>query len=543
MSSVVANPSLAKPSFANTKPPEHHQMEWARLIPGEIPEPKEFGKKPPASVKPFVLGKERNESAKRATERQERRWEMLVPRPLQSRAAERWAVSIVMDFTLVALNWMLVSVFGAPVSILFPRGQGSENVGMAISLMGLALLQGALITLLAYSEGLHAEGIDARGQARILGKSVLWATAILLFAYGMQGASWKAGALLLITGWMHFCTLWLWRRNRAERDARKAGVKNVLIVGAGPVGQHVNSWAEQHRSTRQNVCGFLDDAVPLGNGVIGRVADLARLARQQFVDEVILAGPHDSSLTHRVLNEAMRLRLDVEIIPDLFGCTPAACEVEQAGDMPVICLHSERLPALGLIGKRVVDVVGAGLVLMVLAPLLAAIAVLIKLDSRGPVLYCAQRAGRKGRLFRCYKFRTMVSNADELKQRLRQNNERAGPFFKITGDPRITRVGRFLRRYSLDELPQLLNVLKGEMSLVGPRPHPVDDVAGYELEHLSRLDVTPGITGLWQVTARRDPSFQRGMELDREYIRRWNLGLDMKILLRTFFAVVQGSGE
>lgn len=137
----------------------------------------------------------------------------------------------------------------------------------------------------------------------------------------------------------------------------------------------------------------------------------------------------------------------------------------------------------------------------------------------------------------------MVSNADELKQRLRQNNERAGPFFKITGDPRITRVGRFLRRYSLDELPQLLNVLKGEMSLVGPRPHPVDDVAGYELEHLSRLDVTPGITGLWQVTARRDPSFQRGMELDREYIRRWNLGLDMKILLRTFFAVVQGSGE
>jgi len=469
---------------------------------------------------------------------------MLVPRPLQSRAAERWVVSMVVDFALVTLNWMLVSALGAPVSILFPRASSaSGNVGAATFLMSIALLQGALITLLAHSEGLHAEGLDARGKARILGKSVGWATAILLFTYGLQGASWKAGALLSITGVMHFATLWLWRWNRAEWDRRKVGARNLLIIGAGPVGQCVSAWVEQNRSGGQQVCGFLDDAMPLGNGVIGRVADLARLARQRFVDEVILAGPHDSSLTHRVLNEAMRLRLDVEVIPDLFGCKPAAGEVERAGDMPVICLHSERLPALGLIGKRVVDVVGASLVLVSLTPVLAAIAILIKLDSRGPVLYCAQRAGRKGKLFRCYKFRTMVSNADELKERLRPNNERAGPFFKITADPRITRAGRVLRRYSLDELPQLLNVLKGEMSLVGPRPHPADDVAGYELEHLSRLDVTPGITGLWQVTARHDPSFQRGMELDREYIRRWNLGLDMKILLRTVSAVVRGSGE
>ena len=151
--------------------------------------------------------------------------------------------------------------------------------------------------------------------------------------------------------------------------------------------------------------------------------------------------------------------------------------------------------------------------------------------------------GRKGRLFRCYKFRTMVSNADALKERLRQNNQRSGPFFKMADDPRITGLGRFLRRYSLDELPQLWNVVKGDMSLVGPRPHPVDEFAAYEIEHLARLDVTPGITGLWQVTARRDPSFQRGMELDREYIRTWSLRSDMRILLRTFLAVVQGSGE
>jgi lipopolysaccharide/colanic/teichoic acid biosynthesis glycosyltransferase len=137
----------------------------------------------------------------------------------------------------------------------------------------------------------------------------------------------------------------------------------------------------------------------------------------------------------------------------------------------------------------------------------------------------------------------MVCNADELKGALRQDNERSGPIFKIAGDPRITRLGRYLRRYSLDELPQLWNVVTGEMSLVGPRPHPVDDVAGYAIEHLARLDMTPGVTGLWQVTARRDPCFQRGMELDREYIRTWSLGLDLRIVLKTFLAVLHGSGD
>jgi lipopolysaccharide/colanic/teichoic acid biosynthesis glycosyltransferase len=189
------------------------------------------------------------------------------------------------------------------------------------------------------------------------------------------------------------------------------------------------------------------------------------------------------------------------------------------------------------------DVVGAMVALLFLSPLLATIAGLIKLDSPGPVLYSACRAGRKGRLFHCHKFRTMVTNADDLKDELRAANERSGPFFKIANDPRVTRLGHWLRRYSLDELPQLWNVLKGEMSLVGPRPHPMDDVASYEIGHLGRLDVTPGITGLWQVTARRDPSFQRGIELDREYIRTWSLRSDLRILLKTFLAVLQGSGD
>ncbi|HTR67220.1 MAG TPA: sugar transferase [Terriglobales bacterium] len=192
--------------------------------------------------------------------------------------------------------------------------------------------------------------------------------------------------------------------------------------------------------------------------------------------------------------------------------------------------------------KRAIDVLLSAAGLVAIAPLLAVLGIVIKLDSPGPVLYCAPRAGRRGRTFLCYKLRTMTADADQFKEQLRLRNERRGPFFKVASDPRITRVGRLLRRYSLDELPQLWNVLRGEMSLVGPRPHPLDDFERYQPEDMRRLEVTPGLTGLWQVTARGDPSFVRNVELDLEYIEHWSLGLDLRILWRTIPAVLQGTG-
>ena len=312
--------------------------------------------------------------------------------------------------------------------------------------------------------------------------------------------------------------------------------------GSGGLGHRLASYLEKHPEMGRSVCGFLDDWKLPGKGVMGRTSELAELARTSFVDEVILAAPHDRELTLRVLRAAQQLRLDVKMAPDLFGCEPIR-ETERIGDMPLISLHEERLPVVGLFVKRALDVAGAGVALMLLAPALAVIAILVQLDSRGPVLYAALRAGRKGRPFRCYKFRTMVRDADGLKEKLRERNQREGPVFKITGDPRITRVGRVLRRYSLDEIPQLWNVLRGEMSLVGPRPDPLDDFSGYAIEHLPRLDVIPGMTGLWQVTARRNPSFQAGMKLDIEYIDRWSLGMDFRILLKTAAVVLRGSGE
>jgi lipopolysaccharide/colanic/teichoic acid biosynthesis glycosyltransferase len=189
------------------------------------------------------------------------------------------------------------------------------------------------------------------------------------------------------------------------------------------------------------------------------------------------------------------------------------------------------------------DLLLSAIALLLLWPLLLVIALIVKLESPGPVIYPSLRAGKKGQTFVCHKFRTMVHGADGLKNSLRYFNERQDPFFKIADDPRITRLGRFLRKYSFDELPQFWNVLKGDMSLVGPRPHPVDDCARYQPDDHRRLDVKPGITGLWQVLARTNPSFETCMMLDLGYMKQWSLLLDFKILLRTVPAVLAGEGS
>lgn len=356
---------------------------------------------------------------------------------------------------------------------------------------------------------------------------------------GRSTLAWIAGILQSAA---RLTSRWAEREGKQRSTRALGGMRNVIIVGAGGLGHRLASYFENHPEEGRSVCGFVDERKPLGNGVLGRISALAELARTGFVDEVILAEPHDHEKTLRVLRAARQLRLDVKMAPDLFGCEPTGT-TERIGGIPLICLHEERLPVAGLLLKRALDVVGAGAALILMAPALALLAILIRLDSPGPALYAALRAGRKGRPFRCYKFRSMVPGADALKEGLRERNQRQGPFFKIADDPRITRVGRVLRRYSLDELPQLWNVMRGEMSLVGPRPHPLDDFSAYSIEHLPRLDVLPGMTGLWQVTARQDPSFQAGMNLDIEYIHRWSLRMDLTILLKTAGVVLRGSGE
>jgi exopolysaccharide biosynthesis polyprenyl glycosylphosphotransferase len=253
-----------------------------------------------------------------------------------------------------------------------------------------------------------------------------------------------------------------------------------------------------------------------------------------------VAIPESGTVINDVISEAQKQKICVNIIPELFG--GLSRQVSFIGDFPVIELHREPIPEVSLLVKRVLDLFFASLAVLITGPLMLVLAIAVKLDSPGPVLYCAPRVGKRGRIFTCFKFRTMSADADIQKERLRHLNERKGPFFKITHDPRVTRVGKWMRKYSLDELPQLLNVLRGEMSLVGPRPHPVDDCRNYDSTHLRRLDVSPGLTGLWQVTARQDPSFERSLALDLQYIDNWSFWLDLSILLRTIPEVVRASG-
>jgi exopolysaccharide biosynthesis polyprenyl glycosylphosphotransferase len=235
--------------------------------------------------------------------------------------------------------------------------------------------------------------------------------------------------------------------------------------------------------------------------------------------------------------------VDLRVIPDLYNGLAWNSPIEYIGQFPTIPLHCGEVPELALMLKRLFDIAFSGLLLILLSPLLLTIAIAIKLDSSGPVFYFSERIGKKGRVFRCTKFRTMVRDAEKKREEVMHMNERDGILFKISNDPRITRFGRFLRKYSLDELPQFFNVLHGDMSIVGPRPPIGSEVREYQLSHLRRLDVTPGVTGLWQVQARQDPSFDSYISLDVAYIENWSLWLDLKIILRTVGVVFAGTGS
>jgi exopolysaccharide biosynthesis polyprenyl glycosylphosphotransferase len=337
----------------------------------------------------------------------------------------------------------------------------------------------------------------------------------------------------------------IWRKLRERRFLKGLETRNVLIVGDGRVGHALRNHLEALPQMGFRFKGFvtLDSQSTTGEHVIGNVKNCVALARSLFVDEIYFSTPAEKHTVLSVLDEARAIGIEVRVVPDLYDGLAWNAPVEFVGQFPTIPLHRKDFPRGAFLVKRVMDIVLSSIGLIALAPVLATVALLVKLDSPGPVFFRAGRIGRKGRVFTCLKFRTMVADAEKRKSQLAHLNEREGLLFKITKDPRITRLGAQLRKYSIDELPQLFNVLRGDMSLVGPRPPLACEVEQYKLDHLRRLDVLPGMTGLWQVEARQDPSFDSYISLDTAYVENWNLMLDMRILARTVGVVVGGTGS
>jgi exopolysaccharide biosynthesis polyprenyl glycosylphosphotransferase len=387
---------------------------------------------------------------------------------------------------------------------------------------------------------LRSEGIAIARSTIVMGLITL----SVLFAFRLPDISRSYLSLLFPAQWLTtlasraILRLWFERLRAGGYNLRY-----VLVVGAGPRAQAFAAKLEAHRELGLRVLGFVDDdsifELPFGWKYLGPLESIEGLLHADVIDEVAICLPFSqwdrmNAIAHLCEEEGKIVRLPVDMLERAF----AAGRIEELDGTPVYSLVSGPDRVAALLVKRAVDVIVAGASLVILLPVMAAIALAIRFREGSPVIFRQRRVGLHGRPFEVLKFRTMTIDAE---LRYADLVDRSDPrAFKLADDPRITPIGRFLRRSSVDELPQLWNVLKGEMSLVGPRPAPPREVETYDLWHRRRLSMKPGITGLWQVTARGSDDFNDRANLDLSYIDRWSLWLDLKILARTVPAALEG---
>ncbi len=318
----------------------------------------------------------------------------------------------------------------------------------------------------------------------------------------------------------------------------------VVIVGTGHEAKELAELVIDHPETRLDLAGVVGNlGVAERNGLadiwIGPTGRLIELMHQHEVNAaVVTATSFRGEQFRNITRELFGSGYDVHLTTGVSRMWEGRFDVRSLSHEPLIVMGRNSTPQWQRAAKRAVDLVGAIVALLIASPIMLLTVLAIKIEDRGPVSYTARRAGRRGEFFNMYKFRSMVTNADDLKQQMAEQNERTGPLFKISDDPRITRVGRIIRETSIDELPQLFNVIKGDMSLVGPRPALPEEEAAFDEELRERFKVRPGITGLWQVEARSNAAFNAYRRLDLHYVENWNIGLDLRILLATAEQVV-----
>jgi exopolysaccharide biosynthesis polyprenyl glycosylphosphotransferase len=395
-------------------------------------------------------------------------------------------------------------------------------------------------------------------EALIIASSATTAMAIIILYSYLQ--RFFPSRLIFIYAWILIIALLLGKRLlvRLIRQgfwARGIGVDRVLIVGAGRAGQRIMQHIYGNPQLGYRVVGFLGDPPEDSNwGIaterrverppyLGDPGAIEEAIRQHEVNEVIIAlPPAEHRNIFRMVQQCRQMDVSFTFLPDLFEMALDRVTIHEVAGLPLIELRESRIRGWNYILKRAMDLLISVSVLTLLAPILLLISLAIRLDSNGPVFIRQVRVGRDGEEFVCYKFRSMVQDAEQLKEDLMKKTGNNGPLFKLKDDPRVTRVGRLLRKTSLDELPQFFNVLLGEMSVVGPRPQIPAEVELYEDWHFQRLQVTPGLTGLWQVSGRSDLSFDEMVKLDLYYAENWSPWLDIKLMLRTVPAVLFGRG-
>jgi exopolysaccharide biosynthesis polyprenyl glycosylphosphotransferase len=355
-----------------------------------------------------------------------------------------------------------------------------------------------------------------------------------------------ASSFVLLLAWRGAARLAVWY-------ARERGynLKRSVVIGSNDRARQMFEVMQSTHKHGHSPVGFIEDdperAEPLASANIpwlGATKELDQILESESVDVVYICLPIRSSYEKvmTIVEMCEQHAIEVHMAADLFPLRIATNRLMYVEDIPLLSLSAVPEQQARLALKRTLDLLVSSILLVVFAPLYVAIALGIKMGSRGPVLFSQERVGQNQRRFNMYKFRSMVADAEALREDLEAQNEADGPVFKIRKDPRITKIGRFLLRSSLDELPQLLNVFVGQMSLVGPRPPLASEVAQYSWNQRRRLSVKPGMTGLWQVSGRSDVSFEQWVEMDLAYIDSWSLVQDFMILLQTFRVVVQGKG-
>jgi exopolysaccharide biosynthesis polyprenyl glycosylphosphotransferase len=470
--------------------------------------------------------------------------------------ARLWMVMDAVTVCVAAVIATLYKLRTTPIAVARGFWHGTLIHGRSMGIL-LALLCGYTLVLIVTSRRLHL--YTPTHMTNFLHEQRMSAQACFTSGLFLTGALYliqaediprviALGTVGLVTVVVGFRRL-VYRILLYRRFDRGLDTRNVLIVGTGLEAHTLRRHLEKIRHLGYTFKGFIElpgisryEEVEKAD-IVGDLGALFQHARKQFVDEIFFATPCERGIVQNVLEQARIHGVDLRVVPDLYDGLAWNSPIEYIGQFPTIPLHRGAVPEISLVFKRLFDMMFSALVLLVLSPLLLAIAVAIKMDSPGPVFYTSERIGKKGVVFRCVKFRTMVLDADMRRAEIMHMNERDDVLFKVSNDPRITPIGRFLRKYSLDELPQFFNVLHGDMSVVGPRPPLAGEVRNYDLDHLRRLDVTPGITGLWQVQGRQDPSFASYISLDVNYIENWSIWLDFKIILRTIAVIFAGTGS